>query len=385
MDADLSTAEDRNRTEYYRQEATRNDFREKTLDFAQFIAGLELKINIRPAALGDVPRMSQLSIRTNQFNVSTVRRNENEMKRLLDDPATACFVVDVRDRFGDYGLAGLCVSRIEPSDLVLDSFMLSCRAIGRGVEHRMLSFLGKFAEEKDLSAVAVRYVPTARNKPALAFLLETCGSCKRPQGQDLVFEVPSAHAAGVVFEPREMPAKLTKDIENPVAEPGGNHVPDVRENNESLVFIAHHLNDTDAVSKAVQGFAAASRQAAEGPAKGAALPAHLSPSQETLYAVWQDVLSVKSIDIQKNFFDAGGTSLQMPAVAVQIKQRLGIEVALIDLFQHTTIAQLAAFLDERNAEAKGNDEAITAARKQRASMDAQRKRFAAARKKTGQV
>src|SRR5207302_1266835 len=102
-------------------------------------------------------RVAQLTQRTNQFNLTTRRRNEKDLAaRLQSSPGLA---VRVSDRFGDYGLVGVMLYEIASAAVVVDSFLLSCRVLGRGVEHRMLARLGEIACENRASWVDLHFVP----------------------------------------------------------------------------------------------------------------------------------------------------------------------------------------------------------------------------------
>ena len=92
-------------------------------------------------------RVSQLTERTNQFNFTTIRRSEREIEQLCESGA-ACLVVNLADRFGDYGLVGVTIAAAKEKALEVDTFLLSCRALGRKVEHRMLAKLGELAHER---------------------------------------------------------------------------------------------------------------------------------------------------------------------------------------------------------------------------------------------
>ncbi|PYS79687.1 MAG: hypothetical protein DMF66_01880, partial [Acidobacteria bacterium] len=81
-----------------------------------------------------------------------------------------CLVTRVSDRFGDYGLVGAMIFGVDGDALDVDTCLLSCRALGRGVEHRMLARLGEIAAEQGLGWVAVRFIRTKKNQPALDFL-----------------------------------------------------------------------------------------------------------------------------------------------------------------------------------------------------------------------
>src|SRR5207248_1296244 len=107
-----------------------------------------------------------------------------------------CLTVRVTDRFGSYGLSGVILFRAAGAAVAVDTFLLSCRALGRGVEHRMLARLGEIALERDLERVEIPFVESRRNRPALLFL-----SSIATQDADGVFRIPAAQAAQVQYRP----------------------------------------------------------------------------------------------------------------------------------------------------------------------------------------
>jgi FkbH-like protein len=379
IDGAPATTEDRGRTEMYRAESMRNDFHGAVQDYAQFIAGLDLKITLQPASDKDIARISQLTIRTNQFNVSTIRRDEAAIRQLISNPDVVCFVVSVKDRFGDYGLVGMCIAGVELSRLVVDSFMLSCRAMGRGVEHQMFSHLGQVACEKGLAQISIRCIPTPKNSPAQAFLTEVGKNFQIPDERELHFEIPAAEASSVTFHPEK--AAVVPDTKSSRVEQSDSiNASYTRVGQQAVIRIAESMNESGQIHKAVRLFKASHSKDFSSANISHTIDAGITTTQATLQTIWQEVLSINSVGIQANFFDVGGTSLQMPAVAIQIKRRLGIIVGLVDLFQHATIAQLAAFLDSQNKNpASTAADVSVGAERQRSSLNTQRERIAAAR------
>ncbi|TWU19987.1 type I polyketide synthase [Allorhodopirellula heiligendammensis] len=170
LEARDATAEDKRRTQLYREEFSRQDSLQSAGNFQEFIDSLDLNIDIQTLSDADLARASQLTLRTNQFNFTTLRRSEAELKALMADPNVVCQTVRVRDRFGDYGLVGFLIGAAQDDALLVDTFLLSCRVLGRGVEHHMAANLGKIACDRGLSLVNWRHVPTDRNTPARSFL-----------------------------------------------------------------------------------------------------------------------------------------------------------------------------------------------------------------------
>ncbi|MDB6112376.1 MAG: FkbH like protein, partial [Pedosphaera sp.] len=155
--------EDRQRTALYKEDQRREHFRSESSTLGNFLAGLDLKVVIEALSESQLSRTSQLTQRTNQFNFTTRRRTESELQAIRQNGNPEVFTVSVSDRFGDYGLVGTMILRPATNALVVDSFLLSCRVLGRGVEHQMLARLGKIALRHGLEVVDVHFVPTTNS------------------------------------------------------------------------------------------------------------------------------------------------------------------------------------------------------------------------------
>jgi amino acid adenylation domain-containing protein/FkbH-like protein len=169
-DVPTVTAEDRERTRMMQAEATRQDLQAKTHGLDEFLAGIGLKIAVGPMAPHQLARVAQLTQRTNQFNLSGRRRDEAEVAELAAREDHAVLAVEVEDRFGAYGLTGVVIARREQDRLVVDSFLLSCRVLGRRVERAILAALGRIAARWGCARILAPCVPTERNEPIRQFL-----------------------------------------------------------------------------------------------------------------------------------------------------------------------------------------------------------------------
>ena len=109
--------------------------------------------------------------------------------------------MEVRDRFGDYGLVGVMIFGGRGEALEVDTFLLSCRVLGRGVEHRMLNELGEIARRRQLSLVAATLIPTKKNQPARDFLEGVAASYRRQVDGGWRYEIPVEAAATVAYSP----------------------------------------------------------------------------------------------------------------------------------------------------------------------------------------
>ena len=164
------TAEDAQRTLMTKQNLQRQLFLKQSTDFESFLKSLNLEIDILPAESKHLSRASQLTKRTNQFNLTTIRRGQSEIQRLVDNEGYECRIVEVKDRFGEYGLVGLLIFKQSEGLVELDSFLLSCRVLGRGVEHAMLAEVAKIAFNRGCAHIGVLFVKTEKNSPALNFI-----------------------------------------------------------------------------------------------------------------------------------------------------------------------------------------------------------------------
>ncbi|MGW5318249.1 HAD-IIIC family phosphatase [Nocardia thailandica] len=156
-----TTAEDRARADFYRADAVRDDAR-ATMEFEQFLAGLDLEVRIEPLTEDTVARAHQLVRRTTQFALGAVTVDDFERGRAGAEVWTAT----ARDRFGDYGLISVLTLRADAEAVTVTGWHLSCRAFGRGIEERLLARIADHADTLGRPTVHLTVEPTARNTPA---------------------------------------------------------------------------------------------------------------------------------------------------------------------------------------------------------------------------
>ncbi|MBF0262210.1 MAG: HAD-IIIC family phosphatase, partial [Magnetococcales bacterium] len=164
------TAEDQKRAAMYLEEVKRRQHQEQTGSLEDFLQTLAIKVYLEPIGPEHLARVSQLTQRTNQFNLSTIRRTETEIAALLAREAWSGWCVHVTDRFGDYGLVGVVLAERRERILHLDTFLLSCRVLGRGVERAILSALRHHGLQMDVTTLEAEFRPSAKNGPVREFL-----------------------------------------------------------------------------------------------------------------------------------------------------------------------------------------------------------------------
>jgi FkbH-like protein len=169
--ADAPTAEDRERAHMMQAEQQRKAALETRTSVDDYLRDLQLAVEMREANAFDLPRVAQLEQKTNQFNLSLRRRTLEELKPLSHKHPL--FVVSARDRFGDYGLIATCLitpHEHEPEAFVLDTLVMSCRALGRGIEEAVLTGILREISARGGKRLVARYMAGPRNQPALSFL-----------------------------------------------------------------------------------------------------------------------------------------------------------------------------------------------------------------------
>lgn len=157
------TEEDRARSSLYRTEAQRQDFREDFDSYGQYLRGLGIEVTMRPPTPAELPRVSQLTLRTNQFNMTTERLQLPEVESRTTDADASTLVVHTSDRFGDHGLVGALFLSRDGDRLLIENFVLSCRVFSRNIEDACLSAVLEHAGRLGCRQVVGRYRPTPKN------------------------------------------------------------------------------------------------------------------------------------------------------------------------------------------------------------------------------
>lgn len=157
--------EDKERAQYYQAEQGRHELQKRHVDAEGFLRDLKMKAVVRPVQNDDLPRASQLCQRTNQFNLTTKRYTESDLSSFLAGPDVKMFLLQSEDRFGPSGHSGLIIFRKTQGAVEVDTFLMSCRIIGRSLDRalfceslRLLSQMWSFDE------IRASFVPTQKNR-----------------------------------------------------------------------------------------------------------------------------------------------------------------------------------------------------------------------------
>lgn len=166
------TDEDKRRGAMYAEERQRREVKVSARNPEEYLRQLKLRVNIFPADETQVARLSQLTQKTNQFNLTTRRYSEERLREIM---ATGWKVwgISAQDVFGDYGTIGVAILCDDGEVSVLDSFLLSCRVLGRGIEQVFLGHILSQARGQGFKELNAEFIPTPKNKPAAGFLKQS--------------------------------------------------------------------------------------------------------------------------------------------------------------------------------------------------------------------
>jgi FkbH-like protein len=332
FDTARPTEEDAQRASRYRDQMVREQARAAAPSFASFLANLQLDIDVRPLAPDDLDRAAQLTQRTNQFNATGRRMARGDMEAWLVTHGHGAALAAVSDRFGDYGIVGLILHREHGPALVLETLLLSCRALGRGVEFEMVRAMGRLALSRGLATIEIPFVQTPKNEPVQNFL-RAIAADRAPAGAERRrFELPAEAAAALVFEPGQVrqdrqPVRRPPTDAQPAPPPANEHA-------ALLARIAAEMADVPSILTAMTAPGAAPL-AAMGP------DAPRTPAERTIAGLWAATLNSAPPGRDDNFFESGGDSLDATILLAHIHKTYGVALGLQAFFDAPSVSALA--------------------------------------------
>ena len=163
------TEEDKKKTEQYKANAARAQAQHSFSDFGAFLESLDIQMTIEAANEFNIPRIAQMTQKTNQFNLTTKRYTDADVKGFLAN-GWKIWCISVADRFGDNGITGCIMINGDE----IDTFLLSCRILGKGIEKAFIKKIMALLKESGMPSVKASYLPTAKNAQVASFY-DTCG------------------------------------------------------------------------------------------------------------------------------------------------------------------------------------------------------------------
>ncbi|MBI2037809.1 MAG: HAD-IIIC family phosphatase [Candidatus Magasanikbacteria bacterium] len=161
------TEEDKSKGKMYAAELTRKNIISTAKSPAEYMAQLAISMQIRCNSRDQLERLAQLTNKTNQFNLTTRRYAETAVEGFMKEGLV--YGGTVKDKFGDYGLTIMAIVEIKDKIAAVDSFLMSCRVMGREIEKTFLDYIIRDLHAKGVERITAKYIPTAKNIPAKDF------------------------------------------------------------------------------------------------------------------------------------------------------------------------------------------------------------------------
>jgi FkbH-like protein len=155
---------DSNRTEQYKAEAQREILQQQYTNFDEYLQSLEMTSVAAPFDEFHIPRIAQLTQRSNQFNLRTIRYTETEINSLLKDPNRITFYFTLKDKLADYGLISVVIlEKKDNKNLFIETWLMSCRVLKRGMEEFVINKIIETARNMKYKTIIGEYIRTQKN------------------------------------------------------------------------------------------------------------------------------------------------------------------------------------------------------------------------------
>jgi FkbH-like protein len=333
FDQNRLSKEDQERTKLYREHFKRESLRSEFPTLKDFLTNLNLEIDIAPLIENETTRVSKLTVRTNQFNLTSTKRSVAQINKFRRIDKGECLTVRVKDRFGDYGLVGAVFYQTHGDTLLIDTFLLSCRALGRGVEHRLLSGLGEMALQRGLSYVDLCYIPSSKNEPALDFLRELSGAVPKTLENQIIYRMTASEAAQTIYDPdtEHSPTEREADVKTAAvstSRPGSRHRATL------LSSIPETLCDPVLIHRWAT-------QSHPRNVSDREFVKPVTPAEVCIAGFFSELLGIDQVGVNDGFFHLGGHSLLAMQLLSRINAAFGVVIEPITLFTtNITVAEL---------------------------------------------
>lgn len=310
FDHPVITDEDRKRNILYAQKRAYDAELRSSGSLEDFLRELELRVEFAPVSSANIERVAQLTRRTNQFNFTSIRRTVSEVESLASE-GFECYAASVSDRFGDYGLVGVMVAAPAGDAFEIDTMLLSCRALGRGVEHRMLAYLADRAAALGLRRIRARVQSTSKNAPARRFLESIAGDNLVRDDFGMQADLDASYLRSLTWTPASTARTSAASAAAPKSVSTG----------ADYGCIARELRSPAQIVAAMRA----------GYHKTAA-SVNFSETEGRVAAIWSELLERPVNSIDDNFFDLGGHSLLAVLMILRVKEAFGIELPVDDVY-----------------------------------------------------
>ena len=175
FDRQTITEDDKHRSNRMQEEASRKQAQtsaDPALSHEELLATMGLEVAVYTPRGAELSRVAQLINKTNQFNLTTRRYSQADVDTFASRDDVCCYVLNTRDKFGDYGLVGVCIVHLEPLGPRIDIFLMSCRVLNRGVETALMACIADDMAKQGHTVLRGQYIETPKNKMCRSFLAD---------------------------------------------------------------------------------------------------------------------------------------------------------------------------------------------------------------------
>lgn len=163
FEKNIYSQEDLKKVRIYQDQGKRASLKQESASLEDFWRTLDMRLTIFVNEKMQIPRLAQMTQKTNQFNLTTKKYSEADITRRMEDPKWQVFSWSVQDKFGDNGVVGLLIVKIQDKKASIDMFLQSCRVIGRTIEQAVISKVALYLQEQGVTLITGEYIPTAKN------------------------------------------------------------------------------------------------------------------------------------------------------------------------------------------------------------------------------
>lgn len=334
-----TTEEDTLRADRYAQEQQRSAVRTAAPSLREFLSQLELNVDFEEFSDANSERIVQLMQRTNQFNFSGLKLTTSQLR------TQSGFSVRVSDKYGDYGLVGAVAYSASQHDFIIDAFMLSCRALGRGVEHQIAQHIAEKAIGRN--KVKFRFNRTARNTPAWQFLSEISSS-----DSNKTFDTAEASVSELL-----VPVDVSKIWNLTAADSSPSTVNKPHQSTGSQQIT--EANSYSAPSEVMQKIAGelrlpeqirdwVIRQSPPRPELEEDYIAPVNATEKSVVSICEEVLHLRSLGVNDSIKNLGGKSLQIVQIHSRLVREFGSKLSITELYTLPTIRAIIDRIESVN-------------------------------------
>ena len=183
------TRDDLNRQIMYKEEKGRKDLRANLINIDAFYESLDLKLTAQILGPANEQRVLDLIAKTNQFNLTTRRHNRDKLVQIAGCSGNMVYGFNLTDRYGSYGTVGAVVALRDGDVLKIDSWVLSCRAMGRTVEQGIIRYIAEKARADGIKRIVGEFIPTQKNMPVADLYVSLGFDRMDSDGETLLYEL----------------------------------------------------------------------------------------------------------------------------------------------------------------------------------------------------